>query len=99
MRDGKIAACGTMDELRSIYRSTIHVKIKHFPVPKSEQLNLHQWLESAGTDLEIKETYLRLTVKSEKKIAEIIRAIQQCKADVLRVEVEEPTLEDIFLDG
>jgi len=98
MKDGRIVNCGTMDDLRAFYRSTIKVKIKHSPIPTSEQMKLHEWLESAGTDLEIKEPYVMITVKDEKKIAEIIRAIQKCRADVLRVEVEEPSLEDIFLE-
>ncbi|EKN71065.1 ABC transporter [Neobacillus bataviensis LMG 21833] len=98
MKDGQIVNCGTMDELRAFYRSTIKVKIKHSPIPVSEQVKLHKWLESAGTDLEIKDPYVMITVKDERKIAEIIRAIQQCRADVLRVGVDEPSLEDIFLE-
>ncbi|MBO0960518.1 ABC transporter ATP-binding protein [Neobacillus sp. MM2021_6] len=98
MKEGRITKSGTMEELREFYRSTIKVKIKHSPVPVSEQMNLHQWLKTAGTDLEMKDPFVTITVKDEKKIAEIIRAIQQCRADVLRVEVEEPSLEEIFLD-
>ncbi|ETI69986.1 ABC transporter ATP-binding protein [Neobacillus vireti] len=98
MKEGKIVKSGTMDELRAFYRSTIKVRIKHSPVPASEQMKLHQWLESAGTDLEVNDPYVTITVKDENRIAEIIRAFQQCRADVLRVEVEEPSLEDIFLD-
>ncbi|MCM3766445.1 ABC transporter ATP-binding protein [Neobacillus niacini] len=98
MKEGKIASIGNMEELRSFHRSTIKVKIKHSPIPVSEQIKLQQWLESAGTDLEMKAPYVTITVEDEKKIAEIIRAIQQCRADVLRVEVKEPTLEDIFLE-
>lgn len=98
MKEGQIADSGTMDELRAFYRSTIKVRIKHSPVPTSEQMKLHQWLESVGTDLEVEDPYVTITVKDEKRIAEIIRAFQQCRADVLRVEVEEPSLEDIFLD-
>lgn len=98
MKEGKIVKIGSMDELRSFYRSTITVELKHSPIPKSEQVKLHQWLDSAGTDLEIKDSYVTISINNEKKIAEIIRAFNQCKVDVYRVEVDEPSLEEIFLD-
>lgn len=98
MKEGQIVKIGTMDELRSFYRSNMTVKLKHSPIPKSEQVQLYQWLESAGTDLEIKDPYVIINMDNEKKIAEMIRAFNQCKVDVYRVEVEEPSLEEIFLD-
>ncbi|UNK20670.1 ABC transporter ATP-binding protein [Paenibacillus sp. N3/727] len=98
MKEGQIVKIGTMDELRSFYRSTMTVKLKHSPISKSEQVKLHQWLESAGTDIEMKDSYVTLNINNEKKIAEMIRAFNQCKVDVYRVEVEEPSLEEIFLD-
>ncbi|MBK3495828.1 ABC transporter ATP-binding protein [Viridibacillus sp. YIM B01967] len=98
MQEGQIVKIGTMDELRNFYRSTITVKIKHSPVPKSEQVKLQQWLESVGTDLEMKDPYVTINVDNEKKIADMIRAFNQCNIDIFRVEVEEPSLEEIFLD-
>jgi ABC-2 type transport system ATP-binding protein len=98
MKEGQIVKIGTMDELRNFYRSTITVKIKHSPMPKSEQVKLHQWLESVGTDLDIKDPYVTITIDDEKKIADIIRAFNKCKVDIFRVEVEEPSLEEIFLE-
>lgn len=50
------------------------------------------------SDLDLNPPFVSITVKDEQKIAEMIRAFQQCRADVLRVEVVEPSLEDIFLD-
>ncbi|WP_350299908.1 ABC transporter ATP-binding protein [Peribacillus frigoritolerans] len=97
MKEGQIVNIGTMEELRKIYRSTITVKLKHSSVPKSEQVKLHQWLESVGTELEMKEPYMTINIDDEKKIADMIRAFNQCKVDVLRVKVKEPSLEEIFL--
>ncbi|MEV5112282.1 ABC transporter ATP-binding protein [Peribacillus frigoritolerans] len=97
MKEGQIVNIGTMEELRKIYRSTITVKLKHSSVPKSEQVKLHQWLESVGTDLEMKDPYMTINIDDEKKIADMIRAFNQCKVDVLRVKVKEPSLEEIFL--
>ncbi|MFS0645350.1 ATP-binding cassette domain-containing protein [Siminovitchia sp. 179-K 8D1 HS] len=98
MKDGEVIKIGTMDELRSFYRSTLTVKFKHSPIPEAFQMTLNEWLHSAGTDLEIKESYVTITLQHEKKIAEIIRAFNQYKIDVYRVEVDEPSLEEIFLD-
>lgn len=97
MKEGQIVNIGTMEELRKIYRSTITVKLKHSSVPKSEQVKLHQWLESVGTDLEMKDPYITINIDDEKKIADMIRAFNQCKVDILRVKVKEPSLEEIFL--
>lgn len=98
MKDGKVAKTGTMEELRSFYRSTLIVEFKHAPIPKSEQLTLIQWLHTVGTDIETKGTYTTITLNHEKKIADIIRAFNQYKIDIYRVEVDEPSLEEIFLD-
>ncbi|MFJ7928879.1 ATP-binding cassette domain-containing protein [Peribacillus sp. NPDC096448] len=97
MKEGQIVNIGTMEELRKIYRSTITVRLKHSSVPKSEQVKLHQWLESVGTGLEMKDPYMTINIDDEKKIADMIRAFNQCKVDVLRVNVKEPSLEEIFL--
>ncbi|GAB6256815.1 ATP-binding cassette domain-containing protein [Peribacillus sp. NPDC055009] len=97
MKEGQIVNIGTMEELRNLYRSTIRVKLKHSSVPKSEQVKLHQWLESVGTELEMKDPYVTINIDDEKKIADMIRAFNQCKVDVLRVNVKEPSLEEIFL--
>ncbi len=98
MKEGKVSKIGTMAELRSFYRSTLTVKIKHSQIPKTEQLTLNQWLHSVGIDLEMQNSYVTITLDSEKKIAEIIRAFNQYKIDVYRVEVNEPSLEEIFLN-
>lgn len=98
MKEGQIVKIGTIDELRSFYRSTIIVKLKHSPIPKANQETLHQWLESVGTDVIMNDSYVAINIDEEQKIAEMIRAFNQYNIDVFRVEVEEPSLEDIFLD-
>ena len=98
MKEGRIVKIGTMDELRAFYRTNIIVKIRHSPIPISEEQKLHQWLESKGTDVQFDDKLTIITVDGDKKIAEITRAFTACKTDIYRVEVEEPTLEEIFLD-
>ncbi|MCM3029763.1 MULTISPECIES: ABC transporter ATP-binding protein [unclassified Niallia] len=98
MKEGRIVKIGTMDELRAFYRTNIIVKIRHSIVPVSEEQKLRQWLEGKGTDVQFGDKLTFITVDEDKKIAEITRAFTACKTDIFRVEVEEPTLEEIFLD-
>lgn len=98
MKEGRIVKIGTMDELRAYYRTTIIVKIKHGPIPLSEEQKLYDWLQGKGKDIQLGEKTLEITVDEERKIAEITRAFTACKTDIYRVEVEEPTLEEIFLE-
>ncbi|MDX8342353.1 ABC transporter ATP-binding protein [Rossellomorea sp. YZS02] len=99
MKEGEIVQIGTIDELRAYYRSTITVKVKHSAIPVDEKTNLYQWLDSTGTDLESADNHFTMCVSSEKKIADIIRALNIIKVDILRVEVEEPSLEEMFLEA
>ena len=98
MKEGRIVKIGTMDELRAYYRTTIIVKIKHGPIPLSEEQKLYDWLQGKGKDIQLGGKILEITVDEERKIAEITRAFTACKTDIYRVEVEEPTLEEIFLE-
>ncbi|MDL4840572.1 ABC transporter ATP-binding protein [Aquibacillus rhizosphaerae] len=98
MKEGQIVKIGSMDELRSFYQSTITVKLKHSPIPESEEMHLLQYLKAAGSNLEISNSYIMIDVENENKISQIIRAFTRCKVDVFRVEVEEASLEEIFLE-
>ncbi|MDQ0430158.1 ABC-2 type transport system ATP-binding protein [Planomicrobium stackebrandtii] len=97
MKDGGIIKSGTMDELRSYYRSAITVQLKHDPIPAGEAQKLYAWLETAGTELQKTPAFTTITVGSELKIAEIIRAFTNCHVNIFRVEVNEPSLEEMFL--
>jgi len=98
MKDGEIAKIGTMEELRSYYRSTITVHIKHGSIPEKEMPSFEQWLGSFAVKPKSDGTYTTFLLKNEKEIAELLRTFYQYKIDVYRVGVEEPTLEDIFLE-
>jgi ABC-2 type transport system ATP-binding protein len=98
MKDGQIIKTGTIEQLRTFYRSTITVKVKHSDIPEKEKETIYQWLRINGTELKAADKHFIINVDEEKKIAEIIRALNRIKVDVLRVEVEEPSLEEIFLE-
>lgn len=97
MKDGGIVKSGTMDELRAYYRSAITVQLKHDPIPTGEAQKLYAWLETAGTEIQQTASFTTITVGSEQKIAELIRAFTNCHVNIFRVEVNEPSLEEMFL--
>lgn len=98
MKEGKVGKIGTMEELRTFYRSTLTVTVKHSPMSKGDQHTMMEWLQSVGTDVSAADSQVTLTLDHEKKIAEVIRAFNQKKIDVYRVSVDEPSLEEIFLE-
>ncbi|AIY06773.1 ABC transporter, ATP-binding protein [Planococcus sp. PAMC 21323] len=97
MKDGSIVKSGTIEELRAFYRSTITVELKHELIPPSEATKLDTWLETVGSELQQTSSTTTITVSSEQKIAEIIRAFTHCQVDILRVGVSELSLEEMFL--
>lgn len=99
MKDGKLNKIGSMDELRAFYRTTLTVKIKHSAFPPAKQTSIAKWLETIGTDLQLNPSYLSITLPTEKAIAEVIHAFSHWEIDTFRVEVKEPSLEEIFLDN
>ncbi|GAA5416846.1 linearmycin resistance ATP-binding protein LnrL [Paraliobacillus ryukyuensis] len=98
MKDGKIRRVGTMDELRAYYQSTITVTMKHAPIAATDLATLEPWLKQVGAQLEMEASHFTIQVESEQKIAEIIRALGSYKIDIYRVDVDEPSLEEIFLE-
>lgn len=97
MKEGKVVTSGTLDELRRYYRTSLTVTIKHNTIHPEEQTLLLNWLNGNGSSVNMTETFTSMTLDNEEKISEIVRAFNRSKIDVLRVEVDEPTLEDIFL--
>lgn len=98
MDKGVIQAQGSMEQLRSKYQSNIEVMIKHSKIPESHRATLKQIFESVGQNIEWSENHTVLYLPDEDSISTITRAFSQCKIDVLRVEVDEPSLEEIFLN-
>ncbi|MBM7583713.1 ABC-2 type transport system ATP-binding protein [Bacillus pakistanensis] len=97
MRDGVIINEGTLDELRAHYLSAITVQIKHSPF-SSKQNEVIPFLQSIGKEIITKDNKTTLTLDTEEKIPVIIRAMMNLKINVYRINVDEPSLEEIFLD-
>ncbi|MGM0890637.1 MAG: ATP-binding cassette domain-containing protein [Bacillota bacterium] len=97
MKDGTILNEGTLDELRAHYKSSIQIQIKHSKFSSEKNDIIPQFLESIGTKIKIKDNETSLVVKSEEKIPFIVRAFTHHKIDIFKLNVNEASLEEIFL--
>ena len=87
-----------MEQLRAKYQPNIEVVIKHSKIPESHFVALKQIFETVGQNIRWSEKQTALCLPDEESISIITRALSQSKVDVLRVEVDEPSLEEIFLN-
>lgn len=97
MSKGVIKCQGSMHDLRKEFQSQISVKIKHATIPKQSFSSVRRIFENVGTDIEWNDGCTSLVVNDETAIPILNRALLEIKIDVFRVEVNEPSLEDIFL--
>lgn len=98
MDKGIIQAQGSMEQLRAMYQPNIQVVVKHSKIPESYFVTLKQIFETVGQNIKWSEKQTVLYLPDEDSISIITRALSQSKVDVLRVEVDEPSLEEIFLN-
>ncbi|MBA4536341.1 ABC transporter ATP-binding protein [Bacillus aquiflavi] len=98
MKDGSILNEGTLEDLRMRYSSSIEVEIKHSAFSNREIDLIPQFLNSIGKNVKTKGNKTSLVVNSEEKIPSIVRALTNHKIDIYRLNVNEPSLEEIFLD-
>jgi ABC-2 type transport system ATP-binding protein len=97
MKEGSIQCQGSMEELQRRHQESIVVKIKHSPIPVEDISSIKTIIESVGKDLILSKEQTIVKVENEKNISVINRAFSQHQVDVYRVEVDAPTLEEIFL--
>lgn len=98
MKDGTILNEGTLDELKAHYMSSIQVEIKHSLFSSQKNDFIAQFLNSIGSEIITKGNMTSVVVESEGKIPFIVRAFTNNKIDIFRLNVNEPSLEEIFLD-
>ncbi|AQR78965.1 ABC transporter ATP-binding protein [Paenibacillus larvae] len=97
MKSGKILNEGTLNDLRAHYMSAVTVEIQHSPFSTRKD-TIQQFLESLGRDIQFKGSRTSIVVESEDKIPTIIRTLTKYDIDIFRVNVDEPSLKDIFLE-
>ncbi|EWH20633.1 ABC transporter ATP-binding protein [Bacillus haynesii] len=99
MKNGHILMEGTLDELRRHFMSNISVRIRHSNIPEQHFGLIDSFLESAGENVQFKHHEISISVNSEEKIPAIVRVLTNCKVGIYRIHVDEPSLEDIFMDS
>ena len=97
LKDGQIVQCGTMEELRARYTTENYVRIKY----KGRSQGIKEHIVAGCTQfaelVDEKEDWLSFHVQQEQDIAHLLRVFHELKTDVYRVEVNETSLEDIFI--
>ena len=97
LKDGHIVKCGTMEELRARYAAENSVSIKYKARSQGIREKILAGCTQFGELVGEKEGWLSFRVQQEQHIAHLLRVFHELKTDVYRVEVNETSLEDIFI--
>lgn len=97
MKKGKIGSLGSLDELRAAHQTWRNVHVRHSGISKKES-TLHAFVQSLGRHIRWEAGRFSLQIDEEQKIAALVRALVQAHVDIYGVQVEELSLERIFLE-
>mgnify|MGYP001407038964 CR=1 FL=1 len=98
MNKGTIHTNGSMHQLRREYQDNISVYIKHDSISESKQIKLRTELSSLVKNMKVASDHLELFVEDESVIPKINNYLVSEQINIYRLEVEEPSLEEIFLN-
>ncbi|AKU31027.1 ATP-binding cassette domain-containing protein [Bacillus altitudinis] len=98
MNKGVIQIKGSMKELRTAYKKNMTVYIKHSVASIAQIESLTVDLKSLSIKSEISELSSQITIEDESSIPLINKLFISKNIDVFRIEVDEPSLEEIFLN-
>jgi len=98
MNKGTIQTKGTMDELRKQHQKNITVYVKHELINNETQEKLKRDLSKLVRASNISATHSEFIVQSERDIPELNTYLVTQQVRVHRLEVEEASLEEIFLN-
>lgn len=98
MDKGIIQEQGSMAQLRKKYQSQVTVKVKHNIIPNEQKTVLTEIFSKLARDIIWDAEYTTLVADEESIIPIIHRAFARLNIDVYRIEVDEPSLEEIFLN-
>ncbi|MBL7244666.1 ATP-binding cassette domain-containing protein [Bacillus altitudinis] len=98
MNKGVIQIKGSMKELRTAYKKNMTVYIKHSAASIAQIESLTVDLKSLSIKSEISELSSQITIEDESSIPLINKIFISKNIDVFRIEVDEPSLEEIFLN-
>lgn len=97
MNQGVIQKQGNMKQLRDQFSQEIIIHIQHRMITEEEQQQLKTGLCELTDKLEIGETNSEIVVSANGRIPQVNKWFVQHDIDVFRLEVDEPSLEEIFL--
>ncbi|UYO35875.1 ABC transporter ATP-binding protein [Bacillus zhangzhouensis] len=98
MNKGVIQIKGSMDDLRKAYKKNLTVYMKHSAASKTQIESLTLDLKDLAKKSEINELSSQIIIEDESSIPIINKLFISKSVDVFRIEVDEPSLEEIFLN-
>jgi len=98
MNKGTIQTRGTMDELRKQHQKSITVYVKHGMINNEVQHKVENDLSKTMRVLGVSSTHSEFIVQNERDIPELNKYLVSQNMSVYRLEVEEASLEEIFLN-
>ena len=98
MNNGMVQTQGNMKQLRDYYKKDITLYIKHSSGLEDLQEKMKKDLSVWVKDVKLGDTFSEISIEEEKFIPEINKIFVNNNIDVYRLEVDEPSLEEIFLN-
>ncbi|GIO21466.1 ABC transporter ATP-binding protein [Oceanobacillus sp. J11TS1] len=98
MNKGGIQTQGTMKQLQEQHQQDIVIHIHHRPLYEQEQSELQNSFKGLAEKIQIGDTTSEFTVQTKKLIPQVNKYFVRQDIDVFRLEVEEASLEEIFLN-
>ncbi|WAT81009.1 ATP-binding cassette domain-containing protein [Bacillus safensis] len=98
MNKGVIQIKGSMDDLRKSYKKNLTVYMKHSAASKTQIESLTLDLKDLAKKSDINELSSQIIIEDESSIPIINKLFISKSVDVFRIEVDEPSLEEIFLN-
>ncbi|WP_431803233.1 ATP-binding cassette domain-containing protein [Halobacillus andaensis] len=97
MDKGCIKKQGSITQLRNEFQNNLTVRFKHGEIPDEKYPALERELRAYNTEINWGRNYVKLVVPNEKAISVINKYFIDMSIDIFRIEVDEPSLEEIFL--
>ncbi|WP_085505192.1 ABC transporter ATP-binding protein [Thalassobacillus devorans] len=98
MNNGTIQTKGNMEQLRAHYKRDITLYIKHSSILEGSREKMGKDLSVWVNDVNLGDTLSEILIEEEKFIPEINKIFVINNINVYRLEVDEPSLEEIFLN-
>ncbi|RUS56976.1 ABC transporter ATP-binding protein [Kurthia sp. 3B1D] len=99
LKDGIITKIGTIHELKTNDTNEMHVRIKHGAISQNAKDAWFDQLSAFAPIVEHKPQFTTVQIHDEQQNAEILRCFHRFDIPVYRFDIEEKSLEEIFIDN